>query len=621
MIKTYLLISVFLTVAVIQAGAQATKIKRRSDSFFGIHFDFHANPEDNQIGRGLQPLEVASFLKEVKPDYIQVDTKGHPGIASYPTRIGIAASGIVKDPLRIFRDETRKQGIGLYSHFSGVEDIGAARNHPDWARVNANGQRDGASTSLFSNYCDQYFIPQLEEVSKNYGVDGFWIDGECWAVQADFSEAAKKAYTQATHNQPALNNDYMQFTRQAFHRYLAHYTRVLHQFNPQLQMASNWAFSSYMPGPVDAGVDFLSGDVVNDDINNVEFQARTISEQGRPWDLMIWGFMGDKNGQGHYWKSARMLEQKGAAIIAQGGGYEVYINQNHDATIPLSTAGTLKEVAGFCKARKTYCFKSAPVPQIAMLFSGEGHNYDLGTATAFNQDNGGNDNIKGTMAMLLGSQYPVQVLQEYNLTPANLSKFPLLVITEWNYLNPAFISEVERYVYNGGKVLAVGGVTCGLFNQILGQAGNQQAGPLPVKEQRYGKGVMIGIPANISLKYLNAPDVQTKQAVAGLVKELFPAPLVSVTGSDQVHVALRRKNNTAMIHLINAGSQFKVLGNNQLEFQLPPVGSLHIMYATHSKPAAVILQPGNVSLKYTYAGNSVSFDVPGVDIYSIVEIK
>jgi len=607
----------------IQAFAQNIPRKRRFDSFFGVHFDFHAQPNDNQIGKTLTPEMVDTFLSEVKPDFIQVDTKGHPGISSYPTKVGVAAAGIVKDPLKIFREVTARKRVALYSHFSGVLDEAAVKNPPEWARVNVNGQRDGGATSIFGNYCDNYFIPQIEELSKKYGIDGVWVDGECWAVQADFSPAAKALYYQETGKQAALNVDYMQFNRKAFHNYLAHYTSVLHRFNPKLQIASNWAFSSFMPGPVDAGVDFLSGDIVHDESINVEFEPRVMANEGLPWDLMEWGFMGDKNGQGHYWKTSRMLEQKGAMIIAQGGGYQIYINQNHDASLPLSTVPALKEAANFCNKRKPYCFKTSAIPQIAMLFSGAGHNHDLGTITAFNQNNGGNDNIKGTLSMLLNSQYSVQVLQEFSLSK-KMESYPLLVITEWSYLEPAFIKQVKKYVNNGGKLLVIGGSTCDLFNPMLPKSvtanRNNPAG-LSVRKQTYGKGIIVGIDDYISLKYLNSPDEQVRKTVAGLINQLFPNPIVRVTGSDKIHVTLNKKDQMTLIHLVNAGDYWKILENGQLDFQLSMVQQLNISYRTKTKPNHIILQPNNIPLNYTYYNGVAKFIVPSVDIYSIIQVQ
>jgi len=51
---------------------------------------------------------------------------------------------------------------------------------------------------VFSSYVDELMIPQLKELRGDYGVDGVWIDGECWAVTPDYSERALQAFKQAT---------------------------------------------------------------------------------------------------------------------------------------------------------------------------------------------------------------------------------------------------------------------------------------------------------------------------------------------------------------------------------------------------------------------------------------
>jgi hypothetical protein len=105
---------------------------RRSDSFFGLHFDFHANKNDSAVGKTFTAEMIDSLLTMVQPDYIQVDCKGHPGISSYPTKVGNAAPGFVKDPLKIWREVTRKHNVALFVHYSGVWDDASAEKHPEW---------------------------------------------------------------------------------------------------------------------------------------------------------------------------------------------------------------------------------------------------------------------------------------------------------------------------------------------------------------------------------------------------------------------------------------------------------------------------------------------------------
>lgn len=36
------------------------------------------------------------MLREVKPDYVQCDCKGHPGVAGYPTKVGLGCRVIAE---------------------------------------------------------------------------------------------------------------------------------------------------------------------------------------------------------------------------------------------------------------------------------------------------------------------------------------------------------------------------------------------------------------------------------------------------------------------------------------------------------------------------------------------
>ena len=114
---------------------------KRADSFFGVHFDFHAGPDCNEIGKNVDEAMVENIVSQVKPDFIQVDCKGHAGYSSYPTRVGNPAPGFIKDQLKIWRQVTAKNGIALYMHYSGVWDTRAIQFHPSWSAVNADGTR------------------------------------------------------------------------------------------------------------------------------------------------------------------------------------------------------------------------------------------------------------------------------------------------------------------------------------------------------------------------------------------------------------------------------------------------------------------------------------------------
>jgi hypothetical protein len=240
---------------------------------------------------------IERIIDQVRPDYLQIDCKGHPGYSSYPTNVGNRVPGFVGgDPLRLWRQVTAERGVALYMHYSGVWDSKAIQRHPDWAAVGADGKPGPNSTSFFSLYAERLLIPQLRELGTEYGVDGAWVDGECWASYPDFGDPAIRAFRLATGIQDVPRKpgdphwrEFLEFNRNAFRGYLNNYVRQVKSTCPAMQLCSNWAFTDHMPEKVSAPVDWISGDVMPQDaVNSARLSARYMAQQGKPWDLMAW---------------------------------------------------------------------------------------------------------------------------------------------------------------------------------------------------------------------------------------------------------------------------------------------------------------------------------------------
>jgi hypothetical protein len=234
----------------------------------------------------------------------------------------------VGDPLRIWREVTRAHQVALFMHYSGVWDMHAVRQHPDWAAVDATGKPSAQATSVLGPYVDQLMIPQLRELAGDYGVDGVWVDGDCWGVMLDYGAPVVRAFCQQTGALAAPRKagepfwqEWKEFNRAGFRHYLRRYVDALKNSHPQLEVISNWAFSDHMPEPVTAQVAALSGDFSpSDSVNSARFSGRCLENQGQPWDLMSWSFTGKPRRQ----KSAVQLQQEAAEILALGGGYQAY---------------------------------------------------------------------------------------------------------------------------------------------------------------------------------------------------------------------------------------------------------------------------------------------------------
>jgi hypothetical protein len=76
-------------------------MKKRKDSFWGLHFDFHASCNDLEQGKTLCEEEIREICTLLKPDFIQIDCKGHPGWTSFPSKLGNAVPDFTKDTLAL----------------------------------------------------------------------------------------------------------------------------------------------------------------------------------------------------------------------------------------------------------------------------------------------------------------------------------------------------------------------------------------------------------------------------------------------------------------------------------------------------------------------------------------
>ena len=653
----YVLIFVTLTLPL---NAQ-DKIKTRSESFWGVHFDRHSQLTDEHLGKTLTEGMIDSMLKAVRPDYIQVDSKGHPGVSSYPTVVGQQAAGYDKDPLALIREVTFKRNVALYVHHSGVMDINYVRLYPEEGRRAPDGKLDGQNTSFWGNYADRLLIPQLKELALKYKVDGVWIDGESWAVYPDYHPKAQEEFKQVTglSYMPTVAEDpnykiLLEFNRKKFIAYIDHYTAELKKVAPQFQLCSNWAFSALMPEPVPAGIklDFLSGDYDPDDaLNTANWNARCLAGQGLPYDLMAWSFV-----RHSVPKTALQLCQEAAAVISLGGGCQMYFRQNEDMSFQPESFDIMREVADFVLPRRDYCKGIKPIPQIALFYSTAGWKQKVNDIYRPFGVNG----IRGIMNALLDGQQAVEVLMTHHMEK-RMEEYPVIVVPEWEVMEPEMIARLKEYVKKGGNLLVIGSEATVLFDDILGVQGVGERGASCLGfdnrfvdiqgkfreircEQgteelarlyqtndfrfpsgsaatihKYGKGKVAGVYMNIGESYLSTTSPVFRDFLSELIGDLFPKPLVSVKGSHRVHVIPSEKDGRMLIQLVNTSGDHANRSVKGID-EIPELRDFNVVVRSEERPKKVLLQPDGRPLRFDYVDGKVTFVVPDLKIHDIVEI-
>jgi hypothetical protein len=409
-------------------------------------------------------------------------------------------------------------------------------------------------------------------------------------------------------------------------------------------------------------VDYLSGDVAGQNcVYNAGFQARCMALQGKPWDLMSWGFTYDFGPNGGFGgpKSIIQLEQEAAEVMAMGGGFQAYFTQNRDGSIKPWYFKMMGELGKFCHERQAFCKGTESIPQIGLWYS------TYSKRTQSNQVYGWNvPNVEGNLSILLDGQNSVEILMDHQLKK-KLDQYPLIVIPEWTGLETGLKQQVLEYVKNGGKLFVVGAnavkefepqlevtfsgkpetevCTFGLDNQmataktriqyVKAEVGTQVIGELYKSDDfrfskgnpvatvvSYGKGKIAACYMDLAGAYYTYQSKAFSKLVNKVISQILPNPIVKVIGSDYVHTTVSQKDGKVFINLINtAGSHF-----NQKVYEydrIPATGdlSLELSYPTTIKK--ITLQPEGKILSYSQKDGKFYVLVPSVEVHSIIQLE
>lgn len=659
-------------------------MKKRKDSFWGIHCDYHAKPAMGTVGKTLCEEDIRTVCRELRPDYWQIDCKGHYGFVTYPTKCGNAMPDFALDTLEMWRRVTKEEGVALYLHYSGVQDRKYCAEHPEDCVLHADGSLSEFATRLGGKYVDDLMITQLSEAAEKYGVDGVWIDGECWGCEADYSAETIAAFEEETGiclegalpakpGDPHFN-EWREYNRELFRRYVRHYVDVLHEKHPGLQITSNWIFSDHMPEPVTVNVDFLSGDNMPfNSYHAARYTGRALAQHKMAWDVM--GLAQRYNGEGHIDLlpvHPKQMMQQAAAIIALGGGFQAGLSFLFDGSPNMPNLLNLKSVADFVKEREPYCFKGTPIHQAAMLLSTYDH-YLEGDRLF---ERGKYEGKLGLTALLCDVGQSLEVVSEHVLK-GHCAEYSMLVVPETvEDQDPEMVKELLEYAEQGGNLVLTGAKTCRIFaeagaplevktiNEPLPPyrfLGQQNAAP----DQRFwtmdgkaiggvlhpveiatvgahevvantcssvksplhpfavivnhGKGKIAAIGADIGVAYTTATQYLHRDLMKLIAEKLYTplARIENVCGT--LELVCLQKDGRMLLQLVNGnGNHANICCDT--EDHIPPVIDIKLSVAVKEPPAKLLLQPEGRELSFTFTDGRIYFDIERVDMHSVVEI-
>ncbi|MCX6968569.1 MAG: alpha-L-fucosidase [Verrucomicrobia bacterium] len=662
--------------------------------YFGLHYDLHATEKDTELGMRCSPKELVPMLRLMGADFVQTDCKGHPGYTSWFSKVPGASvpPKLKKDAMKQWREATRQLGLQLHCHYSGIWDKAAGAKRPGWCSLDSKGRMAGAppvgqnagapsgeKMCPRGGYLEGLMIPQMKELIDRYQVDGFWIDGDLWAVEPCYCPRCKAAYTKATgRKKPPLKETdpdwphWWNFTRESFNEFVTRYCNAVHAHKPGVLVCSNWLQTFRDPGEPHVPTDWISGD--NAWVNGLDgsrCEARFLSTRGKHWDIMLWNFY-CSHGMGtpqSPWtpKPPQMLMQEAAVLLSFGGSVQIYESATdlRDGRLVEARVLRMSEVGRFVKKRRALCQGSESIPQIAVLHSethlrqtANGKNLMWGTDVK---------PVQGAVFALLENHYGVDLLDEWALLP-RLREFPAVFVPERHALSKEMVEALKGYVRGGGKMIVTGaesfgrfgseflGVTAGkvesdatyyvpatdtatpLFSKTwrlvklttakpLGFLGRTAVRDAELLEHpaatlnRVARGAVAYIPADVCRDFEHNRYPLIRAFIGEVTRALVGKLPISVQTPVCVDVALRRQGARTIIHLVNRASGIPNQPNNGAIDEIPSVGPIVITVKTAKPPASVRTAWEGKKPRWTHKGQTLTITLPCIHIHEAIVIS
>ena len=135
-----------------------------------------------------------------------------------------------------------------------------------------------------------------------------------------------------------------------------------------------------------------------------------------------------------------------------------------------------------------------------------------------------------------------------------------------------------------------------------------------------GKGRVAYVPADLFRDFERNRYPLTRSFVGELVAEVVGKLPIKVKAPTCIDVALRRKGEQTMIHLVNRLSGIPNQPQNGAIDEIPPAGPVQITVAGVKRPKSVSAPLEGADFEWTYAKGKLAVTVATVRIHEVVVI-
>ena len=433
-----------------------------STSYRKLFFDYHNKSSAVGLASNFDAEAWARRVQEANAQAVSVTVQCSSGWSYYRKGHVRYVHPQLPAGLDMLEEEIpalHKRGLYAIGYYAGFRSQPVARDHPNWIERDEKGTPNagdiggsGPSICCLGPLLEEYWLPHIEEVLRNYEVDAMLFDGP-WVERACYCESCRARFRKDVGTDipraagDPLWNRYVAWYINAHREVRQRLSDTVHRMRPGMPVWHNSAYSLRTPEVVPAHVGGITTDIEPEDqFFNGGYQARYWTMVGRPFDVMNTAFL-------KWWgdwgvKPASALQQEVATIIANGGRTWIGYQMTHTFDVAPAVMEQLGEALAFVKEREHLLKGAEPMPYVAVLRSTRAY-FAGGTAQFWPDD----VHLRGAHRLLLESGIPYHFLHEEALA-MRLKEYRAVVMPDVRYLPPKLVSALQSYVEDGGVVLA-----------------------------------------------------------------------------------------------------------------------------------------------------------------------
>ncbi|MEK0312579.1 alpha-amylase family protein [Cohnella sp. 56] len=419
--------------------------------FRQVHLDFHNSELLQQIGSRFSKTQFQEMLTLGHVDSITLFAKCHHGWSYHPTAAGAMHPGLDFDLLGAMIEAAREIGVRTPVYVSAGLDERLAESHPEWLVRDAAGLSPTRQDYLQpfyrllcmnSPYLDA-LIRQIEEVVAAYDADGLFLDivGEkmCYCHHCI---AALRREGQDPRDADAVR----ELGKRVYAEYTSRVNEAVRRIKPELGVFHNGGHIRRGRRDLirmNAHLELESLPTGGYGYDHFPLSARYVQNLGMEFLGMTGKFHTHWGEFGGY-KHPNALRYETALSLANGARCSVGDQLHPEGLMDEATYRLIGSAYGEVAQKEAWCAGATNVADIAVLSVEAVSDADTGFL--------GNGSDTGAVRMLLEGKYLFDVVD----TEADFGRYKVLILPDAILLGPRLRGKLERYLADGGQVLASG---------------------------------------------------------------------------------------------------------------------------------------------------------------------